>query len=185
MEPRHLNVILLIWKRLCVCQVSTEGTDNRGQTGHSDNGPKCTDFTVTSANSSSSIAHPNLARCRHLHKHCCIYCGSEFKDRNQLSRHVNMMHRDRQFACRQCHRSYVSKCGLTQHVDKVHKKLNRYQCQTCGKGFFGRSLYLDHVAAHTGVKRHTCSICEMKFTNKSSLKAHVLRFHPNDTAHIV
>ena len=172
--------IWLIWKRLCVCQVSTEVTGSRGQTGHSDNGQTCADFAFTSDNDSSSLAHPNLERCRNLRKHC-RYCGSEFMDKNQLLHHVKTMHRDRQFACRQCQRSYVSKCGLTEHVDKVHKKLNRYRCETCGKGFFGHSLYLDHVAAHTGVKRHLCSICEMKFTNKASLKVHVLHFHPNDT----
>ena len=98
--------------------MSTEGTGSRGQTGHSDNGQMYTDFTITSDNDSSCIAHPNLAICRHLHKHCCIYCGSEFKDINQLSHHVKTMHRDKQFACSLCQRSYVSKIGLNEHVDK-------------------------------------------------------------------
>ena len=100
--------------------MSTEGS--RGQTGQ-----KCADFTITSDNDSSCIAHPNLAICRHLHKHCCIYCGSEFKDINQLSHHVKTMHRDKQCACSLCQRSYVSKIGLNEHVGKVHKKLIRYQ----------------------------------------------------------
>ena len=67
----------------------------------------------------------------------------------------------RKFACAQCQRSYVSKGGLRKHVNKMHKKLTTYRCETCGKGFFDRCLYQDHIAAHTGVKRHTCSICEM------------------------
>ena len=67
----------------------------------------------------------------------------------------------------------------------MHKKLMKYQCEICGKGFFGRSLYLDHVAAHTGVKRYTCLICVMGFTNKGALKRHVLHFHPNDAATIL
>ena len=52
-----------------VCQVSTEGTGSRGQTGHSDNGQTCADFTVTSDNRDSSLTHPNLERCRHLRGH--------------------------------------------------------------------------------------------------------------------
>ena len=48
-----------------------------------------------------------------------------------------------------------------------------------------RSRYHDHVAAHTGVKRHTCSICEMKFMNKTTLKKHVLHFHPNEAVNIL
>ena len=96
-----------------------------------------------------------------------------------------MMHRDRQFACAHCQRSYISVSGLTQHVNKTHKKLYRYRCETCERGFMDLSLYYDHVASHTGVRRHTCSICEMKFTYKTSLRTHVLHIHPNETAHIL
>ena len=100
----------------------------------------------------------------------CRYCGSEFTDRHQMLHHVKTMHHGRRFVCPQCQRSYVAKDGLKQHVDGMHRKLYTYRCETCGKGFFGRSVYHDHIAAHTGVKRHTCSICEMKFLTKSTLK---------------
>ena len=90
----------------------------------------------------------------------------------------------RQFACAHCQRSYVTTDGLKVHVDRMHKKLCRYRCETCGKGFFGRSVYHDHIAAHTGVKRHTCSICDMKFMNKSTLKVHFLHFHSTVAANI-
>ena len=166
--------------------MSTEGTGSRGQTGHSDNGQKCADFTVTSANGSST--HTNLDGCRHLPEHSeytCRHCASEFTDRHQWLHHVKAMHRDRQFICPQCQRSYVTKGGLTEHVCKMHKKVFRYRCETCGKGFFGRCVYHDHIAAHTGVKRYTCSICYMMFTNKRALKSHVLHFHPNEAANIM
>ena len=140
--------VQLIWKRLCVCQVSTEGTGSRGQTEHSDNSQKCADFTFCSADGSSSLF-------------------------------------GRQFVCPHCQRSYVTKCGLKEHVDKIHKKQYRYRCETCERRFMDRSRYYDHVAAHTGVKRHTCSICEMKFMNKPSLRTHVLHLHPNDSSHIL
>ena len=48
-----------------------------------------------------------------------------------------------------------------------------------------RCLYYDHIAAHTGVKRDTCTIRGMKFMNMSSLKTHVLHFHLKETAHNV
>ena len=167
--------------------MSTDCTGSRSQTGHSDSGQKCADFTFTSANGSSILAHPNLEIRRRLHEHSkyiCRYCESEFKYRNQLLHHVTMMHRDRQFACQQCQRSYISVSGLAEHVNKMHKKLYRYRCETCERGFMDLSLYYDHVAAHTGVKRHTCLICETKFMYKTSLKAHVLHVHPNDTSNI-
>ena len=70
----------------------------------------------------------------------------------------------RQFACAHCQRSYVTKDGLKVHVDRMHKKLYRYRCESCGKGFVGRSVYHDHIAAHTGVKRHTCRLTPYIFT---------------------
>ena len=168
--------------------MSAEGTCSRSQTGHSDNGQKCADFTVTSASGSSSLAHPHLERFRRMREHCkytCIYCGSECNDRKELSRHVTTIHDSRRFVCSQCQRSYVTRDVLKQHVDSMHNKLYRYRCETCDRCFMNRSHYYDHVAAHTGVKQHACSICEMKFMNKSSLKAHVLRIHPNSAANIL
>ena len=164
------------------------GTDSRGQTGHSDNGQKCAAFTFASINDSSTLAHPNLEKSRHLRGHSeydCRCCGSEFIDRTQLMHHVKTMHRGRQFSCCHCQRSYVTKRGLKEHVDTIHKKQYRYRCETCGKGFIGRCVYHDHIAAHTGAKRYTCSMCEMKFMNKGNFKRHVLHFHPNDAANIL
>ena len=66
--------------------------------------------------------------------------------------HIKMMHRDRQFVCPQCERSYVSKSGLTEHVNTMHNKLTKYRCETCKRGFMDRCRYYDHAAAHTGVK---------------------------------
>ena len=187
-ETLHLIFFIwLIWKRLCICQVSIEGTGSRGHTGHSGNGQTYADFTVTSANG-SRLTDPNLNRSRHLRELCkykCTYCGSEFTDRHRLLHHVTTMHDGRQFVCPQCQRSYDTKDGLKQHVDRMHNKLYRYRCETCEKGFLNRSHYYDHVAAHTGVKRHTCSICDMRFTNKSTLKTHVLNVHPDEAANIV
>ena len=45
----------------------------------------------------------------------------------------------------------VSISGLNENVNKMHKQLTRYICETRGKGFMDRSRYYDHVAAHTGV----------------------------------
>ena len=99
--------------------------------------------------------------------------------------HVKTMHSGIQFTCSQCQRSYVSENGLQKHIARMHRKLYTYRCETCGKGFFGRSVYHDHIAAHTGVKRHTCSICEMKFMNKSTLKKHVLHMHSNEAPRFI
>ena len=115
----------------------------------------------------------------------CRYCESEFEYRNKLLHHVTTMHRDRQYACPQCKRSYIYVKNLTEDVNKMHKKLYRYRCETCNRGFMDRFIYYDHIGAHTGVKRHTCSICEIEFMNKSTLKTHVLHFNPTEASYIL
>ena len=86
---------------------------------------------------------------------------------------------DGRFACSQCPWTFASKGGLNDHVKLVHQRLARYRCETCGKGYSRRSNYYDHLATHTGTKRHVCVVCQRQFTFKNSLKAHVLRFHVN------
>ena len=149
------------------CQVSFDGT----QAG-------CTMYIhhiyIYIANIPPSVADTSLdgyQLARNSYRHICGRCGSEFKHGSQLCRHVNMKHGDvKQFICAQCNCSYVYKRVLRQHMNTFHKKLYRYRCETCEKGFMDRSRYFDHVAAHTGVKRHSCSMCEMRFMNKTSLK---------------
>ena len=81
--------------------MSTEGTVSRSQTGHSYNGQKCADFTVTSADGSSSLADPNLNIRRRPHecsKYTCKLCGSAFENIDQLVCHETTHEGDR-FVC--------------------------------------------------------------------------------------
>ena len=109
-----------------------------------------------------------------------VYKGptpSEFENLIGAARFV-----DGRFAGPQCPWTFASKGGLNEHVKRVHQRLARYQCATCGKGYSRRSNYYDHLATHTGTKRHVCVVCQKQFTFKHGLKAHVLRFHANDPA---
>ena len=166
---------------MCVCQVSSDGTKIRTQTGHTAKGDQGKDFTSTSADIPPRVGDPNLEG-PERRKHTCTQCGSEFNRRSHLWRHVKADHNNRRFACPQCPCTYASKNGLNKHVNLIHEKLSRYRCDTCGKGVMDHSRYLDHIVTHTGVRRHVCPICHMYFTYKSSLKDHVLRAHPNETA---
>ena len=86
------------------------------------------------------------------------------------------------YACPQCQRVYVTRWGMQVHAQRVHEQLMRFRCATCGKGFSVRSNYFDHLATHSGVKKHVCAICQARFTFKCSLKVHRLRFHWSEVA---
>ena len=162
------------------CQVSTDGIQ----------AASCTYITFTSANIPSRVADASvngyqLAPERSLYT--CERCGSEFKLAwTSVEHRVKMKHGDiKQLICAQCSCSYVYRRGLKPHLNRIHRKLYRYRCETCEKGFMDRSRYFDHIAAHTGVKRYPCSICDMKFMNKTMLTKHVIHFHPNEAVTIL
>ena len=130
-----------------------------------------------------SVADSNTKSCQQTHEHFEHY-KSQFKEKCQLVEHVRAEHRVKPVACQQCPCTFARRNGLIQHVKRVHQNLHRYRCEICRKGFSVRSHYFDHVAAHTGSKRNICTICQTQFTYKRGLKAHVLRFHPNEAHHM-
>ena len=96
------------------------------------------------------------------------HCGSEFAGVNKLPP---------RFEFSICTQTFASRGGLTQHVQHIHDKNSRYKCESCGKGFSIRSDYYDHMAAHTGVKRNVCIVCQKRFAYTPALRAHVSRCH--------
>ena len=166
----------LLWP-LCLCQVCTVGPASRTTARQCDKGR----YGGTSSTTKVGELDRNSYREMHDYStHKCPHCGSSFKEKGQLTEHVRAKHMDSRFGCLQCRRTFVTKGGLSEHVRRIHQKLSRYRCETCGKDFYIRSNYYDHLATHTGVKRHICPMCQKQFTFKRGLKAHVLSFHPND-----
>ena len=168
----------------------TGGPASRSTTGHGYKSGQCTKLIFKVPECLPAVAQSNHSSCEQTHEHFttavheCADCGYMFKGKQDMWHHNRTVHAGKRFLCPQCQRTFAYQSGLNQHVKHVHQKLNRYQCETCGKGYLHRSNYHDHVAAHTGVKRHVCSICLKLFTFKHGLKAHVLRFHPNEVAHM-
>ena len=163
---------------------------SRFPTGHAYKGGAYAELIDQLATDIPPVAKPNQNRSRQTHEHFanslhkCGHCGSLFNRKSQLQSHIRNKHMGRRFACPQCQSTFASFGRLNEHVKFVHQKRPRYQCETCGKGFINRLHYFDHLATHTGSKRHVCSICQSQFTYKPSLKRHVLHFHPNEAAHI-
>lgn len=163
---------------LCLCQVCSDGPSSRFTAGKWGTWP-----SSIVDKKRSPVAEPNhncYEQIQEQFQYKCADCGLVFKEKNQMIRHVRSRHAGKRLACPQCQCTFVTRAGLVEHVKHIHQKLSRYTCQTCGKGYSIRSQYFDHLAAHTGVKRNVCTICQTRFTYKHGLKAHVLRFHPNE-----
>ena len=143
-------------------------------------------LTTKVAHNLPSVACPSNHSCQQTHGHFNhdlhkdADCGSLFKGRRMYKKRSNSGHGG--FACSRCPRTFVSKGGRTEHMKHIHEKQARYKCDYCGKGFTNLSRCSDHLALHTGVKQHACTICQKQFTFRDTLKIHVLKHHPNEAA---
>ena len=149
---------------LCLCQVYIVGHTGMYSTGQ----------YHMSAPTNAEINNGSYRRIQEPVRHVR---GSVSKDQSSLGHDTKTTCAGMRFVCPQCQCTLSSTGGLAEHINIVHLKLARYQCQHCGKGYSHRITYLDHIASHTGVKRYICSICQQKFAFKCSLKKHMLRFH--------
>ena len=100
-------------------------------------------------------------------------CGSTYWRKGNLACHIE----PKRITCSLCSRTYVSNKSLNEHVKNFHNKQTAYKCEYCGKGFTNRLSYTDHVAYHSGIKRHACARCGKQYTLHSSLRKHVCRIH--------
>ncbi|XP_019878644.2 zinc finger protein 454-like [Aethina tumida] len=54
------------------------------------------------------------------------------------------------------------------------KGKNKFVCNICGKIFYSKSHFYEHIQLHTGIKKFGCHICEKKFACESYVTKHRL-----------
>lgn len=58
---------------------------------------------------------------------------------------------------------------MKRHVEQVHKKLEKYVCELCGKGYTTQQGLVWHKYSHTGEYRFNCEFCGKGFQSKHRL----------------
>ena len=146
-------------RTFCLCQVST-GVPATSLSS----GPGGT-LTPSTARDLPSFVETKQESCRYDSRiHKCPDCEAVFSDKSQLQCHARMKHPEKRIACPQCLHTFVHQFSLNEHVKRMHEKLRRYLCETCGRAFSSRSDYDDHIAWHTGLDRNVCSVCLKEYT---------------------
>merc|ERR1711860_146637 len=69
---------------------------------------------------------------------------------------------------------------LKGHIQAVHEKIRKYQCEICLKKFGHANDFKRHMNIHTGTK-FECEICGKKFSDKGYLKKHLKKDHSLET----
>lgn len=74
--------------------------------------------------------------------------------------------------CRLCGKKLVTRTGAKTHVEMTHMKLRNHRCDTCGKEFYLRKDYVDHLRTHTAEMPYQCELCLRKFRTASAVNDH-------------
>ncbi|XP_013073715.2 gastrula zinc finger protein 5-1-like isoform X20 [Biomphalaria glabrata] len=78
--------------------------------------------------------------------------------------------------CPKCSENFLTSSLLRTHLSQAHGQDLPYTCTQCGKGYYSSSGLYRHIRVHKGTLI-MCPLCESKFTQRSTLKRHLIRFH--------
>lgn len=136
--------------------------------------------------------------------HPCDKCGKRFLHRKSVLRHqrshcqpplalahYDTAHHSRTFTsnhyhtdtkdpletdnCLVCGHTFSCPDKLLIHKEEQHSRL---QCCKCQKTFPSKGKLVTHHRSHTKQRPFSCSLCEKRFTEESSIRKHVLTHRP-------
>ena len=62
----------------------------------------------------------------------CETCEKRFARKNDLKRHIMIVHIEKDYDCSQCGKTYGRKAARDRHIQVAHRK---FACSDCDKGF--------------------------------------------------
>eukprot|EP00835_Amoeboradix_gromovi_P005620 NODE_546_length_6859_cov_0.302071.p2 type:complete len:242 gc:universal NODE_546_length_6859_cov_0.302071:5078-4353(-) len=79
-----------------------------------------------------------------------------------------------------CLKKFASQYNLTSHVDAIHFRLKKYQCNKCSKSFGFKSALIRHEKLHVRNLEIKCPLCLASFDKLVNLSTHMSRYHGNN-----
>lgn len=87
----------------------------------------------------------------------CNYCEKSFKEKRHLKNHIELVHeKSKRTQCNQC--GFYSTCSgsLNKHIKAVHLKIKNYKCNECDQSFCTNQQLKRHERSHRGEKPFKC-----------------------------
>ncbi|XP_018594550.1 zinc finger protein 536-like isoform X2 [Scleropages formosus] len=125
----------------------------------------------------------------------CTFCKGKFKKREELDRHIRILHKP--YKCTLCEYAASQEEDLILHVEKAHitaesaqgqgfsnngeKPNNEFRCEVCGQIFSQAWFLKGHMRKHKDSFEHCCQICGRRFKEPWFLKNH-MKVHLNKLA---
>lgn len=105
----------------------------------------------------------------------CEICNEyRTRTRDNLTMHISRNHRDKEFVCEFCEKTFTFNDSLVDHINDKHTHEILYSCNSVGCDFstYCRSTFYGHNRIHKE-KQYQCFECSEKFTNPFNLQRHV------------
>uniref|UniRef100_A0A4Y0BEU1 Uncharacterized protein n=1 Tax=Anopheles funestus TaxID=62324 RepID=A0A4Y0BEU1_ANOFN len=99
----------------------------------------------------------------------CPHCKEEI-DRVDITQHVRLFCKAKQFECTHCDRKFLSWKALSQHLRKLQQT---FPCTQCDKSFSSQASLKLHERTHTGERPYVCTICNKSYKTPGMRTAHM------------
>lgn len=130
-----------------------------------------------------SFSYARLARHRVSHtgiyKHQCPECSKHFVVRDQLTRHIQIVHRKMRFTCPHCPRVFYSEKLFQHHLD-AHRLGQGFPCTLCNNFFETKAAFDHHSQIHDTQLPLQCHLCKKRFKYPQGLSIHRRYHHGRD-----
>lgn len=78
--------------------------------------------------------------------------------------------------CSHCMAVLLGESYLKAHISRFHGETMPFSCSQCGRGYSSARGLSHHLQSHKG-KTFTCPICDVRFTQKFTIKRHLRVIH--------
>lgn len=137
---------------------------------------KCTDCNFMSENLGRFERH----RASHtgVYPYECSECPRRFAAKEELSRHVHIIHPKGQQNCPHCPRLFQDQLEFDTHVT-LHDTGESHPCEECSHHFESAEALLEHRnKRHDLELPYECRLCHQRFCNIGQRVTHVRKYHP-------
>eukprot|EP00808_Paulinella_micropora_P012411 g1131.t1 len=108
----------------------------------------------------------------------CGFCGKGFNQKPNLRTHERSHTGELPFKCTNCTKHFSTRQRMNDHFRRFHTNDKPWACHMCNKSFVTANERDIHFRVHTGEKPFQCDICQTNFTQRSNLRTHMRRKHP-------
>ncbi|CAK1541008.1 unnamed protein product [Leptosia nina] len=123
--------------------------------------------------------HSHSLRHRSDFQHKCQFCPYKARYKELLKTHMKVHIGDYKYMCTECPTRFLFKSNLNRHL--LRHKEPQFSCDVCKRSFHIKlALQRHYEADHLGIKKHVCNICGKAFGYRNAMMKHQRCVHKRE-----